>query len=236
MKFMFFIAGIIFLASCGGTDQNSSLDPIKNDTAQASIQLIYETPYVKECFYSDLSTNFDFSVKIVRYSYFNESNDSCNLLIQIIDKKSKEIKDSIFMTSFHFRKTSFNDCYMVPSFTTGIDTSGMSIYYEHGPDWLIADLNFDNLEDIAVMNNWGEGKGVRYNFYIQDEDHQFTLDTFLTNTVKYFPLKINIKERSLLTVVVDDYRECAFLHHLYKLDSETNMWKEAHRERISTCQ
>ena len=59
------------------------------------------------------------------------------------------------------------------------------------------DINFDGLEDFAIINYEGGNGGPQYAYYIQKQNKQFELDKNLTENMRYFPVEINKKEKTL---------------------------------------
>lgn len=70
-----------------------------------------------------------------------------------------------------------------------------------GGNMLIAlDVNFDGLEDFAIINYQGSNGGPQYAYYVQKPNKQFVLDSYLTETVRFFPFEIN-KNKKTLTIM-----------------------------------
>jgi hypothetical protein len=70
-----------------------------------------------------------------------------------------------------------------------------------GGNMLIAlDVNFDGLEDFAIINYQGSNGGPQYAYYVQKPNKQFVLDSYLTDTVRFFPFEIN-KNKKILTIM-----------------------------------
>ncbi len=65
---------------------------------------------------------------------------------------------------------------------------------------VIADLNFDGLEDFATPVDHGCNNGSHQAFYIQDKTGHFTLNHFLTDTVTWFPQEINKNKKTLKSI------------------------------------
>ncbi len=62
---------------------------------------------------------------------------------------------------------------------------------------IVLDVNFDGLEDFAIINFEGGNGGPLYAYYIQNPNNEFELDDELTNEVRFFPIEINNKEKTL---------------------------------------
>jgi hypothetical protein len=97
---------------------------------------------------------------------------------------------------------------------------------------VICDLNFDHKDDIAIICNSGGNGGPAYNYYLQGLNKTFNIDKYLTDTMSYFPAKINAKNRTLVTYVLAGV--CCLGEHTYKLDG-TNKWTEKSHKTIEIC-
>lgn len=65
----------------------------------------------------------------------------------------------------------------------------------------MADLNFDNLDDFAVIYDGGINTGPFYYFYFQEENGRFYRNVFLTDKMGHFPSRIDNEKQQLTTVV-----------------------------------
>ena len=97
---------------------------------------------------------------------------------------------------------------------------------------IIADLNFDSKEDIAVINDCANS-GMLYNYYIQDNFRKFKLDSFLTDSMIYFPSEINKNNKTLLTRLTAGV--CGLGEHKFRLNQETHKWSEISHKIINIC-
>ncbi len=64
-------------------------------------------------------------------------------------------------------------------------------------DLVIADLNFDNLEDFAIKVE-DSNSGSIYEFYLQDKNHKFVKDKILSSELAHFPDEINKGNNTLV--------------------------------------
>lgn len=70
---------------------------------------------------------------------------------------------------------------------------------EGGRMLIALDVNFDGLEDFAIINYQGSNGGPQYAYFVQNANKQFVLDSYLTETVRFFPFEIN-KNKKTLTI------------------------------------
>ncbi len=240
------LMGMLVLASCSSNSNENNDVSEKDQTAKDSLANQRYTLQTAECLHTDLSVDFNFQVRFWRCTLIKNNEDSCYIKINIINKNTKEIVDSISYMSWDFAGTEFNVCtygdlnptgYRTTSYITGKDTTGLGVGnldLDHG-DIVIADLNFDGREDIALLRDWGKGRGYCYNYYIQNNNQHFELDTFLTDSMRLFPRKINVKNKTLTTVVELGTCGYAFIKHIYMQRTKENKWQEISRTEIGHC-
>lgn len=176
-----------------------------------------------ECEQTNLSNQFDISINLKRYSDTTAHHDSCVLKVFIKEKQTKAIVDSFFITSLFYFDDTFANCDSAMSFTTKFNSKRQVVDNYFG-DIVVADLNFDNKDDIAIINDYGGNGGTFYSYFIQGDNKRFTLDSFLTDSVTYFPSTINKSKQTLITYVHAGV--CCVGEHVYKFDKSTKMWKQ----------
>jgi len=177
-----------------------------------------------KCSQNNLSNQFDIAIDFKRYSDTIEIHDSCALKILIKDKKTNAYVDSIFLTSLFYYGDTFANCdSSVTSFTTSFNAN-RQISDNYFGDMVVADFNFDNLDDIAIINDYGGNGGPLYSYFIQNNDKRFILDSYLTDSVTYFPSVIDKTRHRLITYV--HAGACCVGRHIYKFDKSTNEWKQ----------
>jgi len=178
--------------------------------------------YAQTCVHTSLSKKYDFKVNIRRMPK-SEDRDSFIVTINIIDKLNKNEVQKIAFGSTDISSNVFSNCKSVRSYTTGVNKSKEAEDNDFG-DLIVADLNFDSKEDLALKNDLGGNSGPTYNFYMQDGGGNFVLNSFLTKQMGFFPSQINKISKTLVTMVHANANQLG--EHTYKLDSKTNKWKE----------
>lgn len=148
------------------------------------------------CFHDDISSNFDLQVFAYRAKQSDHYNETCYVTIHIIDKTTKVSFHTIEFSSDDLYGITFSGCDRISSLSKGFKIDGFGGDNFYG-DIIIADFNFDGLDDIACANA-DYNSGQRYNFYIQNRLKKFVLDTFLTKEIMYFP-KIDSINKTLTT-------------------------------------
>jgi hypothetical protein len=89
-------------------------------------------------------------------------------------------------------------------------------------DFIVADFNFDALEDFAVKRCSGGNGGPLYEYFIQDSTGVFHKDIFLTNEVAFFPSEIDENNKLLKTYVHANVY--GVNEHIYKYDTVKMKW------------
>jgi hypothetical protein len=174
------------------------------------------------CVHFDISNNYNFKTNIKRYKIADDQ-DSCIVTITILKKENSTPIQTIKITSDYLFGNTYSDCKAKRSYITLKNAKTVAEDNDFG-DIIVADFNFDTLEDIALKNNSGGNGGPMYNFYIQNETGKFVLNKYLSNTMEFFPLFINKKKKTLTTLVHSNaYEQCK---STYAQDTLTNKWKK----------
>jgi hypothetical protein len=151
-----------------------------------------------------LSKDFIFEIKLERISSrwtAPEILDSCLVDIKIINKNNQKEWRS-FSRPSEINTACFTNPDNARSYTTGVNLDKPIINNDYG-DLIVADFNFDGLEDIAIKR-YSSSKGIpKYRFYLQTKDQKFEADNFLTYQMSFFPV-IDIASKTL-TVNVCEY-------------------------------
>ena len=178
----------------------------------------------KNCIDSKTSKNFNFDISLISK---DENNlGKAEIIIKIIDKKrNEEIQKISFMSEFILKSESFKNGKNNKSYPS--NTHLISIENDFG-DLIVADLNFDGKEDIAIKREEGGNGGPLYNYYIQSESYQFILDEYLTNEMSYFPDYIDNKGKSLHVNVRANSSTKEGVNYHY--DKFNNVWSKSRSE------
>ncbi|MCO5234081.1 MAG: hypothetical protein LC105_05580 [Chitinophagales bacterium] len=233
MKWTFII--LIFLISCTEKHSNGQLNTIESDSIKVDKTIAMsdniDSNITLECIQRDLSNSFDFRIKFNRILFQNGDNDSCIIKVYILDKKTQKELDSILITSRFMYENVFKNCDNFRSFITGKNINNEALDNDFG-EFIVADLNFDSKDDIAIINDSGGNGGVFYNFYIQGENNTFKLDKYLTDSMVYFPSEMIKNKKMLITYVhagVCGLGEQKFIYN------STNTWRMISDKIINTC-
>lgn len=185
------------------------------------LTLVQSNVYAQEHVYTNLSNKYIFKVKITWFKDTDGISRSSDFKLAIVNKLTRKTQTINFkpglLFSGVFRKG--NDS---RSYTTGFNISKNVADYDFG-DIVIADLNFDGEEDLAVKFDSGGNGGPLYNFYLQDKNGYFKIDHFLTDTMLSFPQYIDKTHKILTTKIhanVHQENEASF-----KYNPNSKKWK-----------
>jgi hypothetical protein len=163
---------------------------IKNEIKQ-KVKKLTDTTVV--LYFKDLSHIYDYKI-IDKYCSAKNQNyyDSVLRVIKIFDKKSsliQKIYPNLQMTPWYFLE---RNCplRLSRSYITGKNANYNDMDNYCG-EIVVADLNFDGLEDFATPINSGADNGPHYAFYIQNKKNRFEYNSYLTENLTWFPEKIN---------------------------------------------
>ena len=132
-----------------------------------------------------LSNQFDILVSFIQIADTVNKTDSCNLHIVLVDKQTQKRVDSITMVYDQYCYDIFSNRSSVRSYSTGFNADSIASDNYFG-DIVVADFNFDNKDDLAVFQYCGGNSGPTYQYYIQNSDSTFSIENYLTDTMRYF--------------------------------------------------
>ena len=183
----------------------------------------------QDCKYTDLSTTYDYEIhNVLRRS--NYVVHSAPLEVRVLDKKTGKTVQRISFLSGVLFLDKYENCGVVRSFITGKNKDAAAPGNDHG-NLIIADLNFDGKEDIAIKYDSSNTGGPIYNFYTQQADGTFKKDTYLSNSVMYFPVAINNKNKTLrINVPIGIHKHT---ETTYQYNNQTNSLKIVNHKLVA---
>jgi hypothetical protein len=147
----------------------------------------------------NLSKEFDIELNF-QWSGQQQYDDTSQVRLHLWDKSGSRILDSILLTTGYYFNSVFTDSNKVSSYSTKVHFEEEG-WDNHFGDIVIADINFDGKDDIAIMKDGASNGGATYIFYTQEEKCSFSLNSYLTDTMRSFPSKIDKANRQLTTLV-----------------------------------
>lgn len=200
MKLIPLFFTVLLLFSCEreqnpGEKSSSIENTSKNDTTQTHPKSEAEIKDVA-CYFNQLSSQFNIDL-VVNYGDENASD----IFITVFDKTSNKKLDSIYVKSgWLIMPPMFANCDDVRSFTTKVNLNKEVIDNCHG-DFIVADFNFDGLDDFAVAIDNGGNGGTAYAYYQQRKNKNFIREAYLTEKMVQFPVAIDSIKKTLTTSV-----------------------------------
>jgi len=138
----------------------------------------------------------------------------------VLNKKDRLVQKINISPGYLF-ETAFKNDSNSRSYVTGKNRRTEVYDYDFG-DFIVADLNFDGKEDIAIKFDSGGNGGPLYTFYMQDVTGHFKIDNFLTDTVGSFPAYINLKHKTITTQIHANVHQEA--QKTFKYNSHRKKW------------
>lgn len=219
------LAVLIVACSSGDPGRDTAIDPATG--------IIYPRGFTVaqtlQCDHNDLSAQFDVNVDFVRLTDSIEQRDSSIVKLLLTDKTSHAPLDSLTVTSLFYYGDIFSHCDNTRSYTTHYNT-GREVVDNYYGDIIVADLNFDQLDDIAVINDAGLTSGSLYTYFLQTPDKKFVCDRYLTDSIAYFPDVIDPVQRQLVTRTPAGV--CCLDVHTYRLAPAGRQWTQVSQETL----
>jgi|GEM_PF-1698256 len=163
------------------------------------------------------TANFTYFIKTVS---FTEEKRPRALQIKIIDKSAQN------------RLINFNPEYIYSALEEAVSffndpDINQKINKQNLPEFIIADINFDGLEDFVIANYVGGNAGTLYAYFIQDKNRKFKIDHYLRDQVRFFPRNIDFKNKTLTFLHLSGC--CSQVHFKVQLQN-SNKWKQTFYE------
>lgn len=170
---------------------------------------VYNYRIIDKFYANNSSRNYDSLVRIIKVF---EKNDS---LIQTIIPKLYLNADWYYFDREKPKK-------LVRSYITGENTQTKVVnnYMAH---LIIADLNFDGLEDFATPIDHGADNGPHHAFYIQQKSGKFRYNQYLSNELIWFPEKFNDSLKTFTRIMAAGAWGIGYT--TFKYDTIRNKWK-----------
>ncbi len=226
------IIATILLIGCSKQHHQEVKTTLKDSVVYAN-ETESEYILIKEnkCKQTNLSHQFDIEIDFKRYRYKDTmySSEPCILKVFIKEKATKLLIDTFSITSDQYYSDMFLSCDSMTSYTTGFKADREIPDYYFG-DLVVADMNFDGYDDIAVVNDVGGNGGPFHTYYIQTNNKKFYKDNYLTDTVGHFPTIFNSNKKTLTVIGHTDARH--FSETIYKLNTKKSTWHKISYGRV----
>ncbi len=179
--------------------------------------------YAQPCELTDLSEKFNFRVTVFKSKEADDGDARriSQIRLQITAKTNKKLTQRITVTPDFLFQDAFTKCSAARSYVTNKNAKAEAVDNDYG-DFIVADLNFDTLEDFAVKRDSGGNGGAFYEYYIQNKRGAFLKDSFLTDEIGYFPGTIDARRKRLITYI--HANAFGYNENIYKYNSVTQKW------------
>lgn len=227
---LIFMLGILFLCACQKEKKQIGLRilmnsyPIVTDyfppvNIRKPFKFTPRKPFKRTL--TDLSNQFDLVLSILSKPDYKKKMDWLTLRMYILDKDSV-CRDTLRLPLHWIYNCHYTSTDNFRSYCTKVNANKQVVDNDFG-EIIVADFNFDGLEDIAAMNDSGGNGGPLYTYFIQDSTFQFHVDYYLTNEMTFFPTII-LPERKLL---INSVHANAYGNNwsTYKYFPESKKWK-----------
>lgn len=145
-----------------------------------------------------LLKNFTFKFSTSKIQDENGSEKQ-KIRINLKNNKSNKIQEIDFIPESLVTTFDGNPSNSVSYFNTQKMVIKSSQEIEGGYMLIALDVNFDGLEDFAIINYQGSNGGPQYAYYVQKPNKEFLMDKYLTEKVRFFPNEID-KNKKILTI------------------------------------
>jgi len=184
------------------------------------------------CLHTNLSEAFNFEITIETKKLSDRKYDSYILKIVPITKSAERLQ-AIYINADSYYDEDFSSCQHVRSYSTDFNNTMEVQDHDYG-DFVVADYNFDLKDDFAIKRDPGFNTGPEYDYFLQTEDTDFVKNKFLSNSVVYFPDKIDAEKHQLVSWL--HAGACHLGKHVYQFNSKTETWKELSHELTNICE
>lgn len=205
---------------------STKIDSFKDMTTELVIKTIKLLDTTVVLSFNDLSNKYNYKI-IDKYYCANSQKDydSVSRVINIINKKDsivQEIHPNLQMSPWYFHMDE-DHLRLSRSYIT-MKNANYKDMDNYCGEIVVADLNFDGLEDFATPIDQGVDNGPHYAFYIQNKNYKFEINNYLTDNVIWFPEKINDSLMTFTNVI-----PCTIYglnYNTFKYNSTSNKWSK----------
>lgn len=164
---------------------------------------------------SEIENIFQFSVSLVER---DKDNRPSKLKIKVLEN-NKHSQDILYSPSIWSAVEDSLIINQIDYFSAPVPIrEGIESYH----DFIIADLNFDNLQDFAILYDIGGNAGPVYSYYFQNEKGKFNINKDFPLNHGPFPKVINKKDK---TLTIKNPLGCCKISTTVFQSKENNKWE-----------
>jgi hypothetical protein len=153
-------------------------------------------------YFKDLSNVYNYKIIDKGFNHHRSFFDSVYRVIKIYNKADSLTQRIIptFEEAPAYLFERYPEAKPARSYMTNKNTKNGG-HDDYFGELVVADLNFDGLEDFATYRGHGADNGAHYAYYFQNKKHRFEYNSYLTENMIWFPAKINDSLKTLTTIV-----------------------------------
>ncbi|MCG8577829.1 MAG: hypothetical protein MI810_23325 [Flavobacteriales bacterium] len=175
----------------------------------------------QECYYDSLSNQFNISIESKKNKVKNSTLDSVYIKVVIRNKDTDSVIQTIRKNQELAWDSQESNCSHVRSYQTTLNLDLPVVDNDFGR-LIIADFNFDGLDDFAFSYDASVTSGPIYHFYIQQTDGTFIRQVFLSENMAFFPAIIDTEKKQLITHTHANTYQIGI--RTFQFNPETNSW------------
>lgn len=173
------------------------------------------------CTYENLSKKFNFKVVPIP-----KKEDLIQLVVHVTEKENSKRTQNLTIECEGFYLDSFDNCKNIRSYSTKVNSQLPSGDEHDSGNFIVADFNFDGIEDFALKSDPGGNGGPLYTYFLQAEDRKFYRSNYLSDTVQFFPIEINSANKTVTTFLhANAYQKN---RRIFKYNLKAKKWKLIH--------
>lgn len=172
-----------------------------------------------------LSKNFSFKFLVSKVYTEGEDNKKQTVKIILTNNQTKSIQKIDFSPQSLVVKLDLSDANCLSYFDRKTAIIKTTETKKNTFSFIVLDINFDGLEDFAIIDFEGSNAGPQYAYFIQNPNKQFELNPYLTEYIRFIPKEMNKNEK---TITISYVSGCCQIQ-TYKGQYQTNgEWKEVY--------
>ena len=151
----------------------------------------------------------------------NPAFEDTYIKVTVFKKGTDSIIQIIRKTGWWIWGSPYEDCDLVRSYQTEINNEKPAPDNDFG-DLIVADFDFNGLDDFAFLFGSGGSSGPNYLYYTQQPDGRFIRQSFLDDIMIFFPSVIDKDRKRLISNIRVDVTK--YEQRTFQWDSNSSKW------------